>query len=205
MPVIMIRLPEASAYTNGRPRHCPYCESQILQRWGRVTKPVKDRRDIMAVIYRYRCRDCGRTFRDYPEDIDRSNHARGIRRLAAVLWALGLSYREITRILEKNEINLSRTTIWREGQEVTAQLNGKRISKLRKEYRIDKTYIHKISNKFGLVVAVDLCDGDYIIVGTLNEHNPAFVTSWLKPLVKDTNIEIAQFGTDSLDYIYLAN
>lgn len=205
MPIIMIRLPEVSASPNGRPRQCPYCGSPILQRWGRVTKPVKDRRDIMAVIYRYRCQDCKRTFRDYPDDIDRSNHARGIRRLAAVLWALGLSYREITKILEKNEIEMSRSTIWREGQEVTAQLSGKKINKLRHEYRIDKTYIHNISNNFGLVVAVDLCDGEYIIVGTLNEHNPSYVTSWLKPLVQDTNIEISHLGTDYLEQLYLAN
>jgi len=157
----------------------------------------------VVVIYRYRCQDCERTFRDYPEDIDRSNHARGIRRLAALLWALGMSYREIAKILGKNEINLSRSTIWREGQEVTAQLSGKRINKLRHEYRIDKTYIHKVSNQFGLVLAVDLCDGEYIILGTLNEHNPTFVTSWLRPLVEGTNIEIAQFGTDTLNQIYL--
>ena len=205
MPVILIRLPEVSIHPSNRPEKCPYCSSQILQRWGRVTKPVKDRRDIVAVIYRYRCQDCERTFRDYPKDIDRSNHARGIRRLAALLWALGLSYREIIRILEKNQINLSRSTIWREGQEVTAQLSGRKINKLRQEYRIDKTYIHKVSNNFGLVLAVDLCDGEYIILGTLNEHNPSHVTSWLKPLVQGTNIEIAQFGTDTLNFMHLTN
>ena len=80
MPVILIRLPEVSIHPSARPERCPYCGSQILQRWGRVTKPVKDWRDIVVVIYRYRCQDCERTFRDYPEDIDRSNHARGIRR-----------------------------------------------------------------------------------------------------------------------------
>jgi DNA-directed RNA polymerase subunit RPC12/RpoP len=203
MSVILIRLPNINILPNGRPDSCPYCGGQILQRWGRVTKPVKDKQDMTAVIYRYRCQSCERTFRDYPEDIDRSSHARGLRRLAAVLWALGLSYREIIRMLEDNEINLSRTTVWREGQEVTAQLDGKRINKLRQEYRIDKSYVHKVSNNFGLVLAVDLSDGDYIIVGTLNENNPSFVTSWLKPLVRDTNIEITQFGTDRLDHIYV--
>jgi transposase-like protein len=205
MPVILIRLPEANIHQNGRPKQCPHCNGQILQRWGSVTKPVKDRRDIVAVIYRYRCQDCKRTFRDYPENIDRSNHARGIRRLAALLWALGMSYREIIKILKKNQINLSRSTIWREGQEVTAKLSGKKIKKLREEYRIDKDYIHKVSSNFGLVIAVDLGEDDYIILGTLNEHNPSFVTSWLRPLVQGTNIEIAQFGTDTLDQFYLTH
>ena len=204
MPVILIRLPEVSIQSNDRPGNCPYCGHQILQRWGRVTKPVKDKRKILAVIYRYRCQKCKRTFRDYPDDIDRSNHARGIRRLAALLWALGMSYREIIRMLEKNKINLSRSTIWREGQEITAQLSGKKIRQVRQEYRIDKTYIPKVSNNFGLVLAVDLGDDDYIILGTLNEHNPTYVTSWLRPLVEGTNIEIAQFGTDTLDNIFVS-
>jgi hypothetical protein len=205
MPVILIRLPETRIDPSGRPEKCPYCDSQILQRWGSVTKPVKARSDFVAVIFRFRCSDCERTFRYYPEDIDRSNHGRSIRRLAAMLWALGFSYREITRILGEKKINLSRSTIWREGQEVNSQLSGRRIKKFSQEYRIDKTYIHKISNKFGLVLAVDLCNDEYIILGTLNEHNPSFVTSWLRPLVHGTNIKIAQLGTDTLDQIYIPN
>lgn len=154
------------------------------------------------MIYRYRCGECKRTFRDYPDDVDRSNHSQGIRRLAALLWALGLSFREIIRILDKYEITLSLTTIWRESQELTALLAGKKVQKLKQELRIDKTYIHRVSNNFGLILAIDFCDGEYIIIGTLNEHNPASVKSWLKPLVQDTNIEIAQFGTDTLDRVY---
>lgn len=199
----MIRLPEVNTQSNGRPQQCPYCGSQILQRWGRVTKSVKDRRDITAVIYRYRCYECKRTFRDYPEDIDRSSHARGIRRLAALLWALGLSYQEIKEILGKNEISLSRSTVWREGQEITARLSGKRVNKLKQDYRIVEDHIPQESNNFGLVLAVDFCNGDCVIVGTLNEHNPISVTSWLNPLVQGTNIEIAQFATDTLDSTYL--
>jgi DNA-directed RNA polymerase subunit RPC12/RpoP len=205
LPVILIRLPDIRTKPGSRPKKCPYCDCQILQRWGRVTKPVKDKNDTVAVIYRYRCLDCERTFRDYPDDIDRSDHGRGIRRLAAVLWALGFSYREIIGIFDKKEINLSRSTVWREGQEINSKLSGRRINKFRQKYLIDKTYIHKVSNKFGLVLAIDLSNDEYIILGTLNEHNPAFVTSWLRPLVRGTNIEIAQFGTDSLDHIYARN
>jgi DNA-directed RNA polymerase subunit RPC12/RpoP len=205
MSVILLRLPELRTKTSGRPNQCPYCDSQILQRWGRVKKQVKDMCDVVAVIYRYKCLDCGRTFRDYPDDIDRSDHGRNIRRLAAVLWALGFSYREIIRIFDERKIKLSRSTIWREGQEVYSQLSGRRIEKLRQDYQIDKTYIHKVSSKLGLVLAIDLRNDKYIILGTLNEYNPSFVTTWLRPLLKDTNIEVTHFGTDSLDRIYAPN
>lgn len=205
MPVILIRLPRSNQLADERPSHCPYCGSQILQRWGSVTKPVKDRQDTLAVLYRYRCGECKRTFRDYPEDLDRSSYARGIRRLAAMLWSLGLSYREIIGIFSKSEITLSVSTIWRESQDVTEQLAGVKINKLRQEFRIDKSYIHRVSNNFGVVLAVDLCEDDYIVIGTLSEHNPVSVTSWLKPLIQDTNIEISQLGTGMLDQVYLPN
>ena len=203
MPVILIRLPEVNAQHESRPDQCPYCGSQILQRWGRVTKPVKNREATLTAFYRYRCRDCERTFRDYPQNVDRNSHAQGIRRLAALLWALGLSYREIIEIFSKYEITLSLSTVWRESQELTAALDEKGIKKVRKEFRIDKTYIHRVSNQFGLILAVDLCNDEYMVVGTLNEHNPANVISWLRPLAQDTQIEIAQFGTDKLDHVSL--
>ena len=79
------------------------------------------------------------------------------------------------------------------------------MNKLKHEYRIDKTYIHKVSSKFGLVLAVDLCDDEYIIIGTLNEHNPLSITSWLRLLVQNTNIEIAQLGTDILNQVHLTH
>jgi transposase-like protein len=157
----------------------------------------------VAVLYRYRCQDCKRTFRHYPKDVDRASHARRIRRLAALLWALGLSYREITELLKKYEITLSISTIWRESQEVSAQLAEKKIKRLRKEFRIDKNYIHKVSNRFGVVLAIDLCDGEYTIIGTLNERNPATVLSWLRPLAEDTQIRICQFSTDTLDSVHV--
>jgi DNA-directed RNA polymerase subunit RPC12/RpoP len=203
MPVILIKLPEVNYNHNNRPGECPNCGSQILQRWGRVTKPIKGREDTVAIIYRYRCGECERTFRHYPQNIDRATHAQGIRRLAALLWALGLSYREIIRIFSKYEITLSLSTVWRESKELSSLIEEKGIKRVRKEFRIDKTYIHRISNQFGLVLAVDLCNGEYMVVGTINEHNPATVISWLRPLAQGTQIEIAQFGTDTLDPIFL--
>jgi transposase-like protein len=205
MPVILIRLPEFNINPDERPRQCPYCGSQILQRWGKVSKPIKDRGDLTVIIHRYRCRDCERTFRDYPEEIDRSNHARGLRRLAALLWSLGLSYRSIVKILNKYEINLSLSTVWRESQAVTTKLTGKQKKNVQNDFKIDKRNIHNASIPFGLVLAIDLGDDDYIVVGTLNEPNPRAVTSWLKSIVADTNIEIGQYSTDFLDQTRLPN
>ena len=72
-------------------------------------------------------------------------------------------------------------------------------------YEIDKEYIHKLSNKFGVVVALDLGHGKYTILGTLNEHNPISVKSWLGSLVADEGIDIVTLGTQALDYYHAPN
>lgn len=199
MPVILLRLTKAEYQPSDRPSSCPYCGSQILQRWGQVSKPVKDPQDLMTVVYRYRCEECERTFRDYPEGVDRSDYSSGIRKLAALIWALGLSYRDIINIFEDIGIQLSRSTVWREGQELVTRLNGRKLHNHIQRFRIDKNYIHKVSSKFGIVVAVDFGVGKYTILGTLNEHNPDSVKSWLQPLIYDTNIRVMELGTGKLD------
>jgi DNA-directed RNA polymerase subunit RPC12/RpoP len=199
MPVILLRLTKTDSNSLERPNECPYCGSQILQRWGQVSKPVKDPQDLMTVIYRYRCEDCQRTFRHYPDGVDRSDYSSGIRKLAALIWALGLSYRDIISIFEDIGINLSRSTVWREGQELVTRLNGRKLHNHIQRFRIDKNYIHKVSSKFGVVVAVDFGVGKYTILGTLNEHNPLSVKTWLQPLIQDANIRVLELGTGKLD------
>lgn len=174
----------------------------MLQRWGRVTKTIKDRGQAMAVLYRYRCKECGRTFRDYPQDRRQSDYSTDLRKLAALIWALGLSYRDIVKVFEEQGIQLSRSTIWREGQELVTNLEGRRLHNHIQRFKIDKQYIHRISPKFGIVVAVDFGVKKYTILGTLNEHNPKAVLDWLRPLIEDTAIQVMQLGTGKLDLLH---
>jgi len=202
MPVVLLRPKKTNNHPNGRPMQCPYCGCPIFHRWGQTRKIVKDKQDLHAITYRYRCEDCERTFRDYPEGIDRSDYSRGTRQLAALIWALGLSYRDIVNIFENYGIRLSRTTVWREGQTLSHQLCGKKIENHFKRYTIDKHYIHKISSTFGVVVAIDVGGGQYTILGTLNEHNPHKIRAWLRPLVQDADVDVIQLATGKLDLLY---
>ncbi|MCK5430614.1 MAG: hypothetical protein KAI94_14140, partial [Anaerolineales bacterium] len=86
MPVIWLKLPEIQKPTDSRPHDCSYCGSNILQRWGRVHKPVRDATGLLTEIYRYRCSECERTFRHYPEGVDRSNQTLRIRQIAGLAW-----------------------------------------------------------------------------------------------------------------------
>jgi len=199
MSAILLFLTETTKQNHGRPGGCPHCGSPILQRWGKVPKPVKEKAETTANIFRYRCKTCCRTFRDYPKGIDRSDYTPGIRKLAALLWTFGLSYRNVIKIFGRIGIPLSRSTVWREGQELASQLNQKKLPSQTQRFTLDQNYIHRISSKFGVVVAIDLGDGKRTIIGTLNEHNPAIVTSWLQPIIKDVNLDMVQLGSNKLD------
>ena len=202
MPVVLLRPRKTDPQPRGRPSECPYCGGSIFHRWGQTPKPVKDKQELGAIVYRYRCEKCERTFRDYPEGIDRSDYSRGTRQLAALIWALGLSYRDIICLFENYGISLSRSTVWREGQTLAARLGGKKLENFTQRYTIDKNYVHKVSSTFGVVVAVDVGKGQYTILGTLNEHNPHTVRSWFMPLIEDADVEIIQLGTGKLDLLY---
>ena len=55
MAIVVLKLPEVKRQRAERPRVCPYCEGDTFQRWGQVSKPVKDIRVRNVKVYRYRC------------------------------------------------------------------------------------------------------------------------------------------------------
>jgi hypothetical protein len=167
-----------------------------MQRWGRISKSFTDKDDQVAGGYRYRCCECQRTFRGYPTEVDRSNQSKRIRRLAAIAIALGMSSREAADLFAKLGIPLSHTTIWRDGRELRAQFIGQ--TKFLKRYTLDTNYIHRISNKLGVVVVLELWQGEYRVLGTVDEYNPRKVKSWLESMVADFNIEVTLHGTGVL-------
>ncbi len=92
------------------PHACPHagCGGRRLRRLQAVAKPVRDARALAAhggpsagavTAMRYACRTCGRSFRAYPRGVDRGNVAVGIKRFAAALHFLGLSYRDVSLAL----------------------------------------------------------------------------------------------------------
>lgn len=202
MSVVILRRRKTKSHQAGRPSECPYCGSEVFQRWGEVKKSIKDKDLDDVSFYRYRCEECNRTFREYPEGIDRSYYSLGTKQLAGLIWALGYSYRDIVNLFQQYQINLSRSTVWREGQALASKLKEKKLQKYREIYTIDQNYIHRISSQLGVVIAVEIGGGQYAILGTLNEFDPRSVQSWLDPLIRDAEIEVLLLETGKLDLLY---
>lgn len=198
MPVILLRLPKIQTAPLERPRQCPYCQGEILQRWGRETRTVYDQKERQTEIHRYRCSNCGRTFRSYQNDIGQASRTQRIRTLAALAWSLGLSYRDVARFLRKYGINISHTTIWRDRQKLWERAKQKVVTGPLERYSLDDDFKLDFSPRLGIVVAVEWGNGEREILGTVDEFNPRRIKKWLESIVDDINIVIHHVETGYL-------
>ena len=198
MPVVIVQLPDSKTSPDGRPDKCPYCGSQILQGWGQSPKSVQDLQPTAAEIHRYRCSDCGRTFRHYPQGVDRSAQSVRVRKMAALAWVMGISSRDVVELFQLLGIELSRMTVWREGRELAHQLQEKDPLGRWKKYTLDRIYLPGVSTRFGVVIVFDAGIGKRIVLGTLDEFNPRSVKAWLEQLVQDLEFQVDVVGTDFL-------
>lgn len=198
MPVVIIQLPDYKTSPNRRPESCPYCTSQILQRWGQAPKNLQDIHQTYAEVHRYRCSECGRTFRHYPHGVDRSIQSQRLRQMAALAWVIGLSSRDVVEIFKPLGVELSRMTVWREGRALARQLQERDAQTLLKKYTLDRIYLPGVSYRFGVVIVLDAGSGKRIVLGTLDEFNPRHVKSWLEQITQDLDFQVAVSGTDFL-------
>ena len=119
MSIVVLKLPEVKI-ENGRPSRCPSCKGETFQRWGGRRKAVRDPQVKQVLVYRYRCCHCHHTFRHYPEGVDQAQQSQRLRKLAAIGWALGLSYRGIAAVFAAFGVGIGRMSAWRDGRESSA-------------------------------------------------------------------------------------
>lgn len=190
MSIVVLKLPKVKRTTETRPRQCPYCTGETFQRWGQVNKSVKDIRVQNVKVYRYRCCQCSKTFRHYPEGNSRADQTERLRIFAVLLWKLGLSYRASSLILSGLNVMVSFMTIWRDVQVEAQQWKQRSRWKSVRVVGLDGAYVLGWGDKQPVLVAVDLGTGEPLAVGYVNEYNPQAVRRWLAPLVQQHGISV---------------
>ena len=108
MPRVRFTLPEVNRYPDARPSSCPHCARVAFHKHARLEKPIKDLYIERVTVIRYKCVDCGGTFRSYPDGVDGRAQSKRLRALAALSWALGLSHRSVGHLLTALGCELSR-------------------------------------------------------------------------------------------------
>jgi len=198
MAILTLRLPEVNFETTDRPTGCTYCGSSILQRWGKVSKPIRDMTGRRTIeIYRYRCPECRRTFRRYPEGISAAEQTDRLKAAAAMLWALGIGLRPATAVLGLFEVTLCHMTVWRDAIALADELARRRPPGLIPVLGVDGSGSRVGGRSGGIVVAVDMGTGHPVAVAQLDENDVEAMIDWLAPLVEEYGVEV--LVTDDLN------
>lgn len=189
MSIVVLKLPEVKEEA-GRPRRCPVCKGETFQRWGGQVKQVRDPQVKQVVVYRYRCCGCRHTFRHYPEGVDQAQQSQRLRKLAALSWMLGLSYRSLVGVFAVFGVRLGRMSAWRDVQERAEQLRKQRKWKEVRVLGLDGAYVRGWGEQQKVLVAVDLGTEQPVTIGYVDEHDPQAVKRWLGPLVKQLGVSV---------------
>ena len=190
MPIVILQLPDVKQKTSRRPQQCPYCAGETFQRWGKVRKPVRDKRYRSVQVYRYLCCSCRRTFRHYPQGVDRADQTQRMRKLATLYWVLGMSLRGVAIAISGFDVTLSHMTVWRDLQEQATLVDKRHHWQQARVLGVDGMYPLAKGRKRPVLIAVDLGNGQPVAIGKVDESNPQAVKRWLEPLVKRLGVSV---------------
>jgi len=189
MSIVVLKLPEVKVEVE-RPIHCPACKGETFQRWGGHVRQIRDPQVKEVMVYRYRCCACRHTFRHYPAGVDRAQQSLRLRKLAALTWLLGLSYRGLAAVFEAFGVNLSRMSAWRDVQDWGKQLQKQRKWQPVRVLGLDGAYVLGWGAKQKVLIAVDLGTGQPVRIGFVDEHDPQAVKRWLEPIVQQLGVSV---------------
>lgn len=181
---IVLQLPQVERKKLTRPSKCPYCKGEVFQRWGMFCRQIKDTKVRTVKVPRYKCTSCHRTFRAYPEGVSHAQQSERLMKLCVIMWSLGLSHRSVVMILAVFGISLSHMSGWRDVQEAGKQIRRRLKWKAARVVGVDGAWI----NGKGVLVAVDLGDGELLAIAEIDEKEKANLQAWLKMLKQKHNI-----------------
>jgi transposase-like protein len=182
--MIVLQLSEVKRNKTERPKQCPNCEGEIFQRWGQSTRKIKDSKIRRVKVHRYKCTNCSRTFRHYPEGISHAQQSERMKQLAVICWAFGLSHRGVEAILSAFGVSLSRMSSWRDVQAGAEQSRKEKRWQPVRVVGVDGAWL----NGQGVMVAVDMGNGEPLAIGMIDEKDMKAVRKWLKRLKQEHKI-----------------
>jgi transposase-like protein len=175
MAIVILQLPEVNNIEENRPQKCPYCTGDTFQRWGGRVRKVKDPQIKEVVVYRYRCCRCKRTFRHNPKGVSRAQQSERMKKLAAISWSRGLSHRGVSLILTAFGLTLSHMSSWRDVQAAGEIIQRQMQWRPARIVGVDGAWL----NGKGIMVAVDLGNGQLISIAQIDEKDAPALREWL--------------------------
>ena len=192
MPRVRFTLPEVNKYPDARPLSCPNCAGVAFHKHARLQKPIKDLYIERVTVVRYKCVDCGGTFRSYPDGVDGHTQSKRLRAVAALSWALGLSHRSVGHLLTALGCELSRMCSWRDVQEAGKLAMGackRRVSARVAVVGADETVLKLKGDKVVAGFVMDAASGRLVGIDLLVERDSAGFLDWLSGYVQELGVK----------------
>ena len=196
---IQVRLPKVDLNKYDLPATCPHgCGGTYFRPHGRKghLKPLRDPQYTEAKVYRYRCVECGRTFRVYPQGVlPGAQQSARLKGMVILLYVLGLSYGAIEDFLWALGCGLSKTMAYydvqaagitaRQQQQRQVQAGGQRLV-----VGADGTYVKVKGERVGIEVVVDDETGELLGLDIISSENAAEIRGIIEEVMTEVAAEV---------------
>jgi transposase-like protein len=201
---LQMLLPKVEPKEINEPTACSYadCGSKRVQMHQEVLKALRDTMHKKVEVHRYRCLECGRTFRVYPLGVSKAHTSDRVKGLAVMLYVLGLSYGAVSLALTSLGVPISKTEVYNIVQAAT-----KRIPDLKREQVFggvktkavggDLTSVKCAGKWLHLGISVDAIAGLALTIAELAAEDANTLKEWMEPIVRSVGAHI--LVTDDAD------
>jgi transposase-like protein len=192
---LQLILPRVNAAEITQPTRCQHCGGRYLHLHQTVDKPLRDTLYQRVQAQRYRCLECGRTFRVYPQGVTREQTSQRVKGLAVLLYLLGLSYGATALALEALGVYLCKSRVYD-----TVQAVAKRVPGLKREAVFqgiqtpvvgsDVTSVRCCGQWQPLGLAIDDTSGLVLSVDCLSGEDAQTLQAWMEPIVTAVGAQV---------------
>jgi transposase-like protein len=189
---LRVRLPEVRPDEYAVPLACPYgCGGRYFALHERRRKVLSDPTYGEVKVRRYKCTNCGHSFRVNPVGVSQHHRSQRLRGIGILLYVLGLSYGGVVDVLSAFGWQGSRSTIYRD-----VQAAGEAVARRQQAPRrvqvvsADATYLVCKGKEITVAVALDALAGEVIEVEVVDGESAEALRPFLQRLQHEYGFEV---------------
>ena len=178
------------------PKHCSdsKCKGDRCVPWQAVKKNVRDMEYEEVVAWRYKCMRCGKTFRVYPQGVQKSQMSQRLKGMGVLLYVLGLSYGAVSLMLEALGVFESKSSVYRAVQATAEAVPGMSRAAWLEGHRTpalgsDLTSVKCKGQWLPIGVTVDAVTGLVLCIDRLAGEDAKTLKDWIEPIAEQVGAE----------------
>lgn len=191
---LRLRLPEVMPDEYAIPLTCPYgCGGRCFALHQAYAREMADPSCGEVTVRRYKCVQCGHTFRVHPTGVSRHHRSQRLRAIGVMLYVLGLSYGAVADALAAFGWAGSKSSVYRDVQAAGEAVE--RMRRLQPQRRVqvvsaDATYVVCNRQEVTIAVALDALAGDVLDIELVDSESADGLRSFLLQLQAEYGMQV---------------